>query len=113
MLHLQRQTCTVAYLCINRLLDFQRPTPEEYCQFPGAGKILNFYLNRFYLPLMHNFSLDKHSCCGRVDCRCTWLARNATPRFRFKMTKIGDFARAVARATKVESRPTFVKPRGR
>ena len=51
---------------------------------------------------MHNFSLDKH-ICSRVDCKCTWLARKATPRFRFKMTKIGDFARAVARATKVES----------
>ena len=51
---------------------------------------------------MHNSSLDKH-ICGRVDCKCTWLARKATPRFRFKMIKIGDFARAVARATKVES----------
>ena len=51
---------------------------------------------------MHNFSLDKH-ICGRVDCHCTWLTRNATPQFRFKMTKIDDFARAVARATKVES----------
>ena len=51
---------------------------------------------------MHNSSLDKH-ICGRVDCRCTWLARKATPRFRLKITKINDFARAVARATKVES----------
>ena len=52
--------------------------------------------------LVHNSSLDKH-ICGRVDCRCTWLARKATPRFRLKMTKINDFARAVARATKIES----------
>ena len=45
----------------------------------------------FVLPtLMHNFRLDKH-IGNRVDCRCTWLARNATPRFCFKMTKIGDF----------------------
>ena len=51
---------------------------------------------------MHNSSLDKH-ICGRVDCRCTWLARKATPRFRLKMTEINNFARAVARATKVES----------
>ena len=31
--------------------------------------------------LMQNSSLDKH-IRGRVDCRCTWLARKATPRFR-------------------------------
>ena len=64
---------------------------------------VNFGCSEGVLPtLMHNSSLDKH-ICGRVDCKCTWLARKATPRFRFKMTKIGDFARAVARATKVES----------
>ena len=62
--------------------------------FGRFGKILS--------TLMHKFSLDKH-ICGRVDCHCTWLTRNATPQFRFKMTKIGDFARTVARAKEVES----------
>ena len=57
----------------------------------------------FFLPtLMHNSSPDKH-ICGRVDRQRSWFVRNAFPRFRLKMTKIDNFARAVARATKVES----------
>ena len=52
--------------------------------------------------LMHNFSLDKH-ICGRVDCQRVWFVRNAFPRFGLKMTKIDNFARAVARPTKVDS----------
>ena len=57
----------------------------------------------FFLPtLMHNSSPDKH-ICGRVDCQRLWCVRNAFPRFRLKMTKIYNFARAVARPTKVDS----------
>ena len=57
----------------------------------------------FFLPtLMHNFSPDKH-ICGRVDCQRVWFVRNAFPRFGLKMTKIDNFARAVARPTKVDS----------
>ena len=63
--------------------------------FGRFGKILP--------TVMHKISLDKH-ICGRVDCHCTWLTRNATPQFRFKMTKIGDLSRTVARATEVRIR---------
>ena len=56
-----------------------------------------------FLPtLMHNSSPDKH-ICGRVDCERLWFVCNAFPPFRLKMTKIDNFARAVARPTKVDS----------
>ena len=58
----------------------------------SEGEVLNYTIydvisvtlgrSEGILPtLMHNSSLDKH-IRGRVDCRCTWLARKATPRFR-------------------------------
>lgn len=64
---------------------------------------VNFGCSEGVLPtLMHNSSLDKH-ICGRVDCQRVWFVRNAFPRFGLKMTKIDNFARAVARPTKVDS----------
>ena len=47
-------------------------------------------------------SPDKH-ICGWVDPQRSWFVRNAFPQFRLKMTKIANFARAVARPTKVDS----------
>ena len=52
--------------------------------------------------LMHSSSPDKH-ICGWVDPQRSWFVRNAFPQFRLKMTKIANFARAVARPTKVDS----------
>ena len=52
--------------------------------------------------LIHNYSPDKH-ICSRVDDQGAWLVRNAISRFRLKMTEIVNFARTVARPTKVDS----------
>ena len=56
----------------------------------------------FSFTLMHSSSPDKH-ICGWVDPQRSWFVRNAFPQFRLKMTKIANFARAVARPTKVDS----------
>ena len=51
---------------------------------------------------MHSSSPDKH-ICGWVDPQRSWFVCDAFPQFRLKMTKIANFARAVARPTKVDS----------
>ena len=67
--------------------------------------VISAALERFEFcssTLMHSSSPDKH-ICGWVDPQRSWFIRNAFPQFRLKMTKIANFARAVARPTKVDS----------
>ena len=72
------------------------------CTFYDVISGARGYHENFLPTLRHNSSPDKH-IRSRVNSQSAWLVRNAISRFRFKMTKILNFARTVAQPTKVDS----------